>query len=555
MKRLLLFALLLPLFATSQIISSDSSSINFGVVMVGSTDSSLVTLTNNSIVPLNVTNIKFYSIFGDVPFSASQSTFTIPANGTRSVWVYFSPTQNILHNSTMVVQHNANSGHEAISLMAQGRFPLAYYDSTENVSEQNLKDILKRRLARGYISYPYNNPTGQLDARDIFFDSLDNQRYNGQNALVNTIECVYTGYVKTGYSNRSSAQSSSPNFNTEHTFPQGLFSSNSPMVSDIHHLFPTTNASNGQRGSLPFGTVTNGTPVTLGGGSFYNSTTFEPRNAQKGATARAMMYFVIRYQDYSNHFSVQQNILRNWHNTHTVTVAESNRNNGIFRFQNNRNPFVDYPQLEKRITNFVVNSVAPSQPGLDIVQSSINFGTFFAQTQDTFDYVLVNRGNTVINFSNFSLSNTTLLSFAAGSGVNTSLNPGDALEISIIAQSNNSTMISENLTFTTNLAFPLTNFSVPISGQTVIVGVEKNNTFNSQLILFPNPIQDQLFIQTELNQQLDIRLLDVAGKRIDLEFLKGNNGYILPTKEISSGLYFLQINNGEEQIIRKVIKQ
>ena len=549
MKRLLLFALLLPLFATSQIISSDSSSINFGVVMVGSTDSSLVTLTNNSIVPLNVTNIKFYSIFGEVPFSASQSTFTIPANGTRSVWVYFSPTQNILHNSTIVVQHNANSGHEAISLTGQGRFPLAYYDSTENVFEQNLKDILKRKLARGYTTLSYNA------ARDAMFMTIDNKRLNGQSATVNTLECVYTGFNKTSYTSRSDAQTTSPQFNTEHTFPQGFFGSNLPMRSDIHHLYPTTNNSNSQRGNKPFGTVTNGTPVTLGGGSFYNSTTFEPRNVQKGATARAMMYFVIRYQDYSNHFSVQQNILKNWHNTYVVDSVEQKRNDDIFLVQGNRNPFVDYPQLEKRITNFVANSVAPSQPGLDIVQSSINFGTFFAQTQDTFDYVLVNRGNTVINFSNFSLSNTTLLSFAAGSGVNTSLNPGDALEISIIAQSNNSTMISENLTFTTNLAFPLTNFSVPISGQTVIVGVEKNNTFNSQLILFPNPIQDQLFIQTELNQQLDIRLLDVAGKRIDLEFLKGNNGYILPTKEISSGLYFLQINNGEEQIIRKVIKQ
>ncbi|MFT6167134.1 MAG: endonuclease I [Vicingaceae bacterium] len=549
MKRLLLFALLLPLLATSQIISSDSSSINFGVAMVGSTDSSLVTLRNSSVVPLNVTNIKFYSIFGEVPFSASQSTFTIPANGTQSVWIYFTPKQNVLHNTTMVVQHNANSGHEAITLMAQGRFPLAYYDSTENVSEQNLKDILKRKLARGHTTLSYNA------ARDAMFMTIDNKRLNGQSATVNTLECVYTGFNKTSYTSRSDAQNTNPQFNTEHTFPQSFFSSNLPMRSDIHHLFPTTNASNGQRGSMPFGTVTNGTPVTLGGGSFYNSTTFEPRNAQKGATARAMMYFVIRYQDYSNHFSVQQNILRTWHNNFSVTTAEVRRNNDVQLVQGNRNPFVDYPQLEKRITNFVANSVAPSQPGLDIVQSSINFGTFFAQTQDTFDYVVVNRGNTVINFSNFGLTNTTLLSFVAGSGVNTSLNPGDALEISIIAQSNNSTTISENLTFTTNLAFPLTNFSVPITGQTMIVGVEENYNLNSQLKLFPNPIQDQLYIRTEMNQELDIRLLDVAGKRIDLEFLKGNNGYILPTKEISSGLYFLKISNEKEQIIRKVIKQ
>ena len=549
MKRLLFLTLLLPLFATSQIVSADSTSINFGVVLVGSTDSSLVTLTNNSMAPLNVTNIKFYSIYGEVPFSASQSTFTIPSNGTQNVWIYFSPVQNILHNSTMVVQHNANSGHEAISLSGQGRFQLNYYDSTENVNEEALKNILKRKLARGYNQLSYNA------ARDAMFMTIDNKRLNGQSAAVNTLECVYTGFNKTSYTSRSDAQTTSPNFNTEHTFPQGFFNQSLPMRSDIHHLYPTTNNSNSQRGSKPFGTVTNGTPVSLGGGSFYNNTTFEPRNAQKGQTARAMMYFVVRYQDYSNHFSVQQNILKNWHNTYSVDSIEERRNNDIFIVQGNRNPFVDYPQLEKRITNFVANSVAPSQPGLDVVQSSINFGTFLAQTQDTFDYVLVNRGNTVINFSNFNLTNTAILSFASGSGVNTSLNPGQALEISVIAQSNNSTTISESLTFTTNLTFPLTNFSVPITGQTVIVGVEENEQLDGQLKLYPNPIQDQLYIETKVNQELELKLFDVAGKRIDLEFLKGNGGYILPSSEISSGLYFLQINNEKEQVIRKVIKQ
>ena len=449
----------------------------------------------------------------------------------------------------MVVQHNANSGHEAISLSGQGRFQLNYYDSTENVNEEALKNILKRKLARGYNQLSYNA------ARDAMFMTIDNKRLNGQSATVNMLECVYTGFNKTSYTSRSDAQTTSPNFNTEHTFPQGFFNQSLPMRSDIHHLYPTTNNSNSQRGSKPFGTVTNGTPVSLGGGSFYNNTTFEPRNAQKGQTARAMMYFVIRYQDYSNHFSVQQNILKNWHNTYNVDSIEERRNNDIFIVQGNRNPFVDYPQLEKRITNFVANSVAPSQPGLDVVQSSINFGTFLAQTQDTFDYVLVNRGNTVINFSNFNLTNTAILSFASGSGVNTSLNPGQALEISVIAQSNNSTTISESLTFTTNLTFPLTNFSVPITGQTVIVGVEENEQLDRQLKLYPNPIQDQLFIETKVNQELELKLFDVAGKRIDLQFLKGNGGYILPSSEISSGLYFLQINNEKEQVIRKVIKQ
>jgi endonuclease I len=548
MKKLILLTLLLPLFVTSQIINTDSSSINFGVVLVGETDSALVTLTNAEPGTLNVTNIKFYSIYGEVPFSAAQTVFTIPGNGSTSVWIYFSPIQNILHNSTMVVQHSATSGHEAISLGGQGRFALSYYNSTENLNEQALKIALKARLTLGQTTLSYSA------ARNAMFMTIDNKRFNGQGATVNTLECVYTGFNKTSYTSRSDAQNTNPQFNTEHTFPQGFFNSASPMRTDIHHLYPTTNNSNSQRGSKPFGTVNGGTAVTLGGGSFYNNTTFEPRNIQKGATSRAMMYFVIRYQDYSNHFSVQQNILKTWHNTYLVDSVEQRRNDDIFTTQGNRNPFVDYPQLEKRITNFVANSVTPSVNGLDVLQTSINFGTFFAQTSDTFDYVLVNTGNQVINFTNFALSNLANLSFAAGSGTNTALNPGEAIEISVIAASLNSTTINESLTFSTNLTFPRNNFTIPISGQSVVVGLNDQELKNT-IQVYPNPIQDNVYIRNEGSQKIDIRLLDVAGKSLDVKFLNQNGSYYLPTKEIASGLYFIEISSGDQRIVKKVVKQ
>ena len=547
MKKLILLALLLPLFATSQIITADSSSINFGVVLVGETDSALVTLTNAEPGTLNVTNIKFYSIYGEVPFSAAQTVFTIPGNGSASVWIYFSPIQNILHNSTMVVQHSATSGHEAISLHGQGRFALSYYSSTENLNEQTLKIALKARLTLGQTTLSYSA------ARNAMFMTIDNKRFNGQGAAVNTLECVYTGFNKTSYTSRSNAQTTNPQFNTEHTFPQGFFNSASPMRTDIHHLYPTTNNSNSQRGSKPFGTVTGGTAVTLGGGSFYNNTTFEPRNIQKGTTSRAMMYFVIRYQDYSNHFSVQQNILKTWHNTYLVDSIEQRRNDDIFTTQGNRNPFVDYPQLEKRITNFIANSVTPLVNGLDVLQTSINFGTFFAQTSDTFDYVLVNTGNQVVNFTNFALSNTANLSFAAGSGTNSALNPGEAIEISVIATTSNSTTINERLSFSTNLTFPRNNFSIPISGQSVVVGLN-DQELNNMIQVYPNPIQDYIYIRNEGGQEIDIRLLDVAGKNLDVKFLNQNGSYYLPAKEIASGLYFLEISTEDQRIVKKVVK-
>src|SRR5690606_23844051 len=136
---------------------------------------------------------------------------------------------------------------------------------------------------------------------NFMFMNIDNKKVNGQGAAQNTLECIYTGREAVGYSDRTDAQTSDT-FDTEHTFPQGFFSQNEPMRSDLHHLFPTYSPSNNSRGNFPFGIATQpyknddrNYPSHLGANNVY-----EPHNVQKGSTARAMMYFVIRYTDYTN---------------------------------------------------------------------------------------------------------------------------------------------------------------------------------------------------------------------------------------------------------------
>lgn len=548
MKNLFTLLLFLPFIANAQIIVTQPQQLNFGNVNVGDKDSLQLTVYNSSSQSLTVTNVKFYTTYNDFPFSASQTNFNIPGNGSQSIWVYFEPVHNILHNSELVIQHNATSGVTAVDLRGQGVFPNAYYNSTQNLSEQALKNALNTRLGQGYNQRSYSQ------ARDAMFMTIDNKKNNGQNANVNTIECVYTGYNKASYTSRSDAQTTSPNFNTEHTFPQGFFNQNLPMRSDIHHLFPTTNNSNSQRGNKPFGIVNNGTAVTLGGGSFYNNNMFEPRNAQKGKTARAMIYFVIRYQDYNNHFSTQEAILRNWHNTYPVDSIEIRRNNDIYAVQNNRNPFVDYPQLEERITNFVTNSVAPQIYGLDILQTSINFGTILSQTPDTFNYVLVNRGNQDLIFSNFSLSDTSFLSFGSGSGVNDTIPPGEDISIAVIAETPTTFSFSETLDFNTNLVGPQSSLSIPINGQSVVVGL-KENSLKQTLEVFPNPIQDRLFVRSQANETLKVRLLNTQGQEIQLNAIQESaNNLTFSTEHLTKGVYFLEVTDGKDRVVKRLVK-
>ena len=532
MKKLLIALLLSPFVLNAQVLKTNLNQINFGNVFEGTTDSVQIAIQNTSNLSVTVTGFKFYTIYNATPFSVKQNNFTIPAQGSQNVWIYFSPEQNILHNSEMIIQHNATSGFEPVDLVGQGKFSNTYYNSTENLSEQALKNALKTRTGQGYQSKSYNV------ARDNMYATIDN---NG-----GTVECAYTGRTAT-FNSRSGANNNS--FNCEHTFPQGFFNQSLPMRSDIHHLFSTDVTANSRRGNNPFGIVNSSTWSV--GGSKASSSTFEPRDAQKGRTARAMMYFVIRYQDYSNHFSSQETILKQWHNLFPVDAAERTRNNDIEAVQNNRNPFVDYPQFVERITNFVSNSVATQTFGLDVLQSSVNFGGVVVNTPDTFDYVLVNRGSRVIQFSNFSLSNTTDFSFSSTSGSNASLVPGEAIQISVIANTSSSGTKTGTLNFSTNIPGGQSSFAIPINAQAVIVSIDELSLAN-QVQTFPNPFDNQIIIQYDGNENLTYRLINSVGQELSIDLI--NNQSIIETTDLPKGVYFLEISNGKETSVRKLVK-
>lgn len=548
MKKTLLFAFLIPLLASGQVLKVDSSYLNFGTVMVGDKDSLEISIHNPSGDSIFVNNLKFYSIYSEFPFSASKSSFGLASMDTQKVWIYFEPIQNVLHNSELIIQHNARSGFSRVDLWGQGRFPRSYYDTTENLAEEDLKKALKWRLAQNYTQLSYNA------ARDEMYHVIDNQNAS----LPGKVECVYTGTIK-NYANRSAVQSNSApgQFNTEHTFPQSKFpstpSSGLPWRSDIHHLFPTTNSSNSDRGSKAFGKVNGGT--ASGGGSFYNSTTYEPRNKQKGKTARAMMYFVIRYQDYTSFFSTQENTLRSWHNSYPPDSLEEVRNKDIFAVQKNRNPFIDYPQLEERITNFVSNSTAPSLFALDILQTSINYGKVTIQQADTFNYLLVNRGNQTIDFSSFALSDTMMLSFVDSAGADRSIEAGDAIEISVRILTTSAGLKNETLTFNTNMPGSQSSFSIPIRANSLLVSLEEQE-LSEGIKVFPNPIHDQLNLQSTTSLVgKDILLYDATGRNIPVnpQFVSTNQ-LVVPTADLNKGIYFLWVGSKEKPAIYKVLK-
>lgn len=147
--------------------------------------------------------------------------------------------------------------------------------------------------------------------------------------------------------------------NTEHTWPQSRFTGKHPIdyqKSDMHHLFPTDSQMNSTRSSLPFGEVAKDDKILrcpesrVGRSTQGRGTVFEPPANHQGNVARALFYFSVRYN--LNISSDEETILRKWHKEDPVDDEEAIRNNEIFKYQGNRNPFIDHPDLVDSIQNF-----------------------------------------------------------------------------------------------------------------------------------------------------------------------------------------------------------
>jgi endonuclease I len=159
-------------------------------------------------------------------------------------------------------------------------------------------------------------------------------------------------------------------FNREHTFPTSWFGNIEPVRSDVVQLLPVDKKVNNERGNLPYGEVsnafftsTNGSVRGNAGITEVNGQAFEVIDEYKGDIARIFFYIATRYEDLiagwetlnadgdkmldgSSDKVFEQwalDMLYSWHLNDPVNQKEIDRNNLIYNYQNNRNPFVDNP--------------------------------------------------------------------------------------------------------------------------------------------------------------------------------------------------------------------
>lgn len=225
-----------------------------------------------------------------------------------------------------------------------------YYDSTQLLSGSELENVL-HEIVKNHNEFSYSS------AKQILKESDEDPNNN------NNISLVYKG----GSIPKSDFASNQEDdfWNREHVWAKshGNFQNFGDLgaYSDAHNLKPCDASINSARGYKDFDN--GGNQHSEATDCYYTSTTWEPRDEVKGDIARIIFYMHTRYSgdgepnlnmvDFTNTFPNAQmgklSTLLEWNEQDPVDAFERRRNDVIYSWQNNRNPFIDYPDFANLI--------------------------------------------------------------------------------------------------------------------------------------------------------------------------------------------------------------
>jgi hypothetical protein len=391
---------------------------------------------------------------------------------------------------------------------------------------------------------------------------FDNQRVNGQGAVQNTIECVYTGRLAVGYTDRTDAFNRF-SINTEHTWPQSNFNEQEPMKSDLYHLFPTDVTANSIRANYPFGKVVSNVTWQVGGSKLGNNSSgqivFEPRDIHKGDVSRSMFYFITRYPvNYGNFLTqTQENVFREWNKFDTVGVIESNRNNAIALLQLKRNPYIDHPEFVDRIYSFATSNVRPTFAELNLLPLKVEFDSTSINTSSLNQIYIANSGNEQLNIDSITISDPSFI-------INN--NPASIEPFSfskILIEFNPDSIKNYNATFTVYSNGGIKNIMLTGIGKDNAVNVEDEISLPIAFALeqnYPNPFNPSTIIswQSPVGSWQTLKIFDALGREIETlvnEYKEAGVHSTLYTinSTLPSGIYFYRLQAGDFIQTKKMV--
>ncbi len=205
-----------------------------------------------------------------------------------------------------------------------------YYTGADGLTGYSLTAFLRTLVNTGFTRVDYG-------ASRYILDETDRDPNNASRVIL-----VYLGTSVPG------AWDGGITWNREHVWPQSLLgvsvdNNSVNQGSDLHNLKPSDPQVNSSRGNKYFDLTT-------------DADSYLPRVGVRGDIARILFYMATSYDFLSlvnrtpaTYQMAMLNVLLKWHEDDPVDDFEMNRNDVIFSYQHNRNPFIDHPEFAEKI--------------------------------------------------------------------------------------------------------------------------------------------------------------------------------------------------------------
>ncbi len=521
------------------------------LVYISATTPFTGTLVNGTSYAVNSTNGN-----GTVVSYGAASNFT--ATGLNSLTTYYLFVFAANDGCVGEPFYSANSLSGTATTTAN-TIPAGYYDAATGLSCAPLKTALNGIITNGHIQLNY----GQLD--DIQMPVTDNRTDDNGNG--NYVWDIYSDnpngpepYLVTFSQFATNINGEGNGWNKEHSFPNSWFSPTSSTGNfpgaDMMHLYPTDQDVNSLRSNYPYGVVATPTTTTLNGSKLgssaitfpgYSGPVFEPIDAYKGDLARSTLYMVTRYQaeqptwesyqtggdvvmDGTTYPSIEIEYLRmliNWHNADPVSAKEIERNNDVYGFQGNRNPFVDHPEY--------VNQVWNPTCGLALPVTLISFEaqwisktvelTWEAEKPQNFSHFVIERSTDGLRFSPIGTQ-------LAAPGKNYKFTDRD-LPAGAIAY----------------YRLKLVDVDAKYSNSKILSVKLKANAASA--LVYPNPASSMLEVKLyeALSANSILYVIDATGRRVVTQQVAATSTKLkVDVSKLAAGKYYVSIVNGIQNI-------
>ena len=338
------------IFTTSQVVTDSNLNISF-ILNNGNFDTDDFSGIVNVTIPVGQTTSQTSISLFDDSFDEGDEEMLI--NVQALPLGYVSNNNNItirIYDNDYIVQAYGTPLNPTFGLVTP-TIPIGYYDSLEGLSGNALKQAVQDIIANPTIVRAHNYGDIEFILKEADKNPLNsNQVWQMYVESPRAILDYQVGSSNIGVWNR------------EHIFPQsrGGFSGGTSSTADgigvwlptnaddilsghadAHHLRAEDGAENSTRSNRDYGSDYNGPTGSQG--------------SWNGDVARALFYMAVRYNGLnlvngnpSDAIVGQMGDLASlltWNTTDPRDDFEMNRNNYIYTWQMNRNPFIDYPLL------------------------------------------------------------------------------------------------------------------------------------------------------------------------------------------------------------------